>query len=92
MITNLEFNSLLNEVSGKYFDTQFTMSVSVYGNELCYSDEQYYTSEGDPKLMQPQKAIALKEALSETIYETEEYQSMLRDEQIKEYDYRLNDY
>lgn len=97
MIKNLEFNSLCNEVSGDFCGTQFTMSVKVIGDyepELYFSDEQYYNHDGDPKLLQPQFALTLKDALAETIYETEEYQTMLREYRISEHDYRdyLNDY
>lgn len=97
MIKNLEFNSLCNEVSGEFSGTQFTMSVKLIGDyepELCFTDEQYYTTDGDPKLLQPQFALTLKDALADAIYETEEYQTMLREWQIAAYDYteHLNDY
>lgn len=95
-ITNLEFSSL-TEVSGNYGDIQFTMSVKVIGNEepeLYFSDENYYTADGNPRLIQPQIALLLKEALADEIYAATEYETMLREWEIAGYDYadHLNDY
>jgi hypothetical protein len=90
----LEFNSLLNEITGDYAGTQFVMSVSVIGEEepeLHFTDENYYTLDGDPKNIQPQKRLELKEKLADHIYKTEQYDSMLRDWNIAQYEY-TNDY
>jgi hypothetical protein len=78
----LQFNSLLNEISGDYDGVQFVMSVKVIGDEepeLYFHDENYYTLDGDPKNIQPQKRLELKEFLAAYIYGTQQYDSMLRD-------------
>lgn len=87
---NLEFNSQLNEITGTYDNTQFVMSVKVIGEnepELYFSDENYYTLEGDPKQMQPQKRLELKDFIAAYIYGTYQYESMLRDWNIAQYEY-----
>lgn len=96
MIKSLEFNSLCNEVTGHYKDIQFTMSVKVIGDEepeLYFNDEQYYTLEGNPRLVEPQMALNLKETLADEIYASGEYETMLREWEISGYDYsQHNDY
>jgi hypothetical protein len=90
----LQFNTQLNEISGDYDGVQFVMSVKVIGDEepeLYFHDENYYTLEGDPKNIQPQKRLELKEAIAEYIYESQEYQCMLRDWNIAQYEY-VNEY
>lgn len=90
----LEFNTQLNEITGDYDGTQFVMSVKVIGDEepeLYFHDENYYTLAGDPKNIQPQKRLELKEKLAAYIYGTQQYDSMLRDWNIAQYEY-TNDY
>lgn len=91
---NLQFNPLLTEITGDYDGTQFYMNVKLIGDEgpeLYFSDENYYTMDGDPKSLQPQKRRQLIEAIEEHVYESQEFQSMLRDWNISQYEYS-NDY
>jgi hypothetical protein len=90
----VQFNTQLNEITGDYAGTQFVMSVSVIGEEepeLDFQDENYYTLDGDPKNIQPQKRYELKDAIATYIYETQEYQCMLRDWNIAQHEY-VNEY
>jgi hypothetical protein len=86
-LTNLEFSGI-HEVSGEYNDTQFVFGMYYNGDDVCFKDEHYYTLDGSPRLMQPQKASELQEAVKTYIYETDEFQAMIRDYEILNYDYR----
>lgn len=99
MIQNLNIHVLHKnaEITGEYNQTAFYLNVEIIGEEepeLYFNEETFYTLGGEPKLLRPQTKNELIEVVSKVFFESQEYQSMLRDWNILHYNYKeyLNDY